>query len=114
MDRGEEAFVRGTMRIRILATAVADLEAAREFYDLQEPGVGDYFQDCLFSEIESLILHAGIHRKVHGYHHLLSKRFPYVIYYRIDEASVILVHRVLDCRRDPETNRKSPGPDLWT
>ena len=38
---------------------------------------------------------------VFGFHRLLSKRFPYVIYYRIDAEDTVLVYRVLDCRRDP-------------
>lgn len=88
------------MNLRILATAIRDLESGRSFYDRQEMGVGDYFQDCLISEIESLVLYAGIHRKVFGYHRMLSRRFPYAIYYRID-GEILLIHRVLDCRRDP-------------
>lgn len=67
------------MRIRILESAVADLAAGRDFYDRQEIGVGDYFQNCLFSDVESLVLYAGIHRQVFGFHRLLSKRFPYAI-----------------------------------
>ena len=61
------------MRIRILASAIQDLQAAKDFYDRQEPGIRDYFQDCLFSDIDSLILYGGIHRKVFGFHRLLSK-----------------------------------------
>jgi hypothetical protein len=38
---------------------------------------------------------------VFGFHRLLSKRFPYAIYYRIDGQRVAVVYRVLDCRRDP-------------
>ncbi len=52
------------MKIQILSSAMEDLDAGRDFYDLQEPGVGDYFQDCLFSDIDSLVLYGGIHRKI--------------------------------------------------
>ncbi len=93
------------MKIQILDSAVDDLRRGRIFYDQQERGVGDYFQDCLFSDIESLILYGGIHRKVLGYHRLLSKRFPYSIYYRIDKTGDIVVHRILDARRDPQKIR---------
>jgi hypothetical protein len=31
------------MTPKILPDAVADLKRGREFYDLQEPGIGDYF-----------------------------------------------------------------------
>lgn len=94
------------MKIQILPSAMADLDEGKRFYDSQEPGIGDYYQDCLFSDIESLVLHGGIHRKVFSFHRLLSKRFPYAIYYRLDDRGVAVVYRVLDCRRDP---KKIPG-----
>lgn len=96
------------MKLRILGAAIRDLETGRSFYDLQETGVGDYFQDCLISEIESLVLYAGIHRKVFGYHRMLSRRFPYAVYYRID-GDMLLIHRVLDCRGDPSGLRSELG-----
>lgn len=89
------------MRIRILESAITDLAAGRDFYERQETGVGDYFQDCLFSDIDSLVLYGGIHRQLFGFHRLLSKRFPYAIYDRIKQ-DVVVVCRVLDCRRDPQ------------
>ena len=35
-----------------------------------------------------------------GCHRLLAKRFPFAVYYRIQDK-VILVYAILDCRRDP-------------
>lgn len=67
--------------------------------------MGSYFLDTLCSEIESLRLYAGIHRKVFGYFRMLSRRFPYAIYYQIDD-DVIEIWRILDCRRDPMWIRK--------
>lgn len=64
------------MNLRILGTALGDLRAGKSFYDLQQRGVGDYFQDCLFSDIDSLVLYGGMHREIFGYHRMLSKRFP--------------------------------------
>jgi len=52
------------------------------------------------SDIDSLALFAGFHRKSGGFHVALSRRFPFAIYYKI-EADVVRVRRVLDCRRDP-------------
>ncbi len=62
--------------------------------------VGDYFLDSLFSDIDSLRLYAGIHSLHFGYNRLLSKRFPFAVYYRI-ENDVVRVYAILDCRRDP-------------
>lgn len=95
------------MRIRILDSAVEDLDRGRVFYDRQGEGVGAYFIDSLFSEIDSLVLYAGIHRKVFGFHRALARRFPYAVYYRIEEEDVVLVWRVLDLRQAPEKIRRA-------
>jgi hypothetical protein len=94
------------MRIRILRAAVLDLESGRDFYDLQESGVGDYFVECLSADIGSLTLYAGIHRVYHGFHRLIAKRFPYAVYYKMIGGQAV-VFRVLDCRRSPARNRKA-------
>jgi plasmid stabilization system protein ParE len=94
------------MRIKILSSAVEDLHTGRLFYEKQAEGVGDYFFDALFSDIDSLILFAGIHRKVYGFYRLLSRRFPYAIYYKMDDDTII-VWRVLDLRRDPVRIRQA-------
>jgi len=88
------------MKVRVLRSALEDLAAGRRFYELGRRGVGDYFFDSLFSEIDSLVLYAGIHRVQFGFHRLLTKRFPFAVYYKViaDEA---VVFRVLDGRRNP-------------
>lgn len=40
------------MRVRVLGSALEDLASGREFYDRQEIGVGDYFFDSLFSDVD--------------------------------------------------------------
>jgi plasmid stabilization system protein ParE len=62
--------------------------------------VGGYFMESLYSDIESLRLYAGIHRRVFGFHRMLSKRFPFGVYYDVGDEEV-RIWRVLDCRRDP-------------
>ena len=94
------------MRIRILSSAVKDLHAGRLFYERQGEGLGAYFFDSLFSDIDSLALYAGINEKVLGYHRLLSKRFPYAVYYTIDE-NMAIVWRVLDLRRNPDRTQRA-------
>jgi plasmid stabilization system protein ParE len=90
------------MNVRILTSAFNDLVAGREFYERQGEGVGAYFFDSLFSEIDSLSIFGGIHREIKGFHRLLARRFPYAIYYKMASDSSIVVYRVLDCRQDPE------------
>jgi hypothetical protein len=64
------------MRMEILSEAEKDLVSGARFYEDQGAGLGDYFLNSLYSEIDSLLLYAGIHRVVFGFHRLLSKRFP--------------------------------------
>ncbi len=97
------------MRIKILFSALEDLYEGRLFYEKQGEGLGEYFFDSLFSDIDSLVLYGGIHTKVYGYHRMLSKRFPYAIYYKFEEETRIVVYRVLDLRCDPRKIKKSLG-----
>ena len=62
--------------------------------------MGDYFSDTLYGEIESLALYAGIHNKRFGFYRALSRRFPYSIYYDIEDGEA-RVYGVLDNRRNP-------------
>lgn len=88
------------MKLRLLSLAEVDLLRGFQFYERQNPGVGAYFLETLYSDIESLRLYAGTHRYVYGYHRLLSRRFPYAVYYDV-YADEIRIWRVLDCRRAP-------------
>jgi plasmid stabilization system protein ParE len=90
------------MKIEILSSAMSDLMEGRQFYEEQIEGLGEYFFDSLFSDIDSLTLYAGIHPVFYGYHRMLSKRFPYAVYYKLKEKSSVAVWRVLDLRRDPK------------
>ncbi len=89
------------IRITITEEALRDLADGYSFYEIQEPGAGEYFASCLKGDIAGLRITAGIHRKAKGYHRLLSRVFPYAIYYRFAEESVAIV-AVIDCRRDPQ------------
>jgi hypothetical protein len=89
------------MTLRILDQAADDLVVGYRFYEAQRLGLGDYFLDNLYGDIESLHLYAGIHRQVwKRYYRLLSKRFPFAVFYTL-VGEEIRVHAVLDCRRDP-------------
>lgn len=69
------------MTVVILEDAAEDLEAGAQFYESCAIGVGDYFLDSILSDLDSLILFIGIHPIFFGFHRMLSKRFPFGIYY---------------------------------
>ena len=94
------------MKIQLLRSAQLDLINGYRFYDKQAEGLGPYFLDTLYSDIDSLVVNAGIHPVYFGkYHRLLSKRFPFAVYYRVENQTV-RVYAILDCRRNPAWIRK--------
>ena len=104
-EKGTQEAIQ--VKIKLLSSAMEDLYEGRLFYEKQGEGLGEYFFDSLSSDIDSLTLYGGIHPKFFGYHRLLAKRFPYAIYYRVEEESVVVVRRVLDLRRNPRKIRES-------
>jgi hypothetical protein len=90
----------GTNDLIVIRQVKEDLNEGRIFYDSNEKGIGDYFYDTIVSDIESLWLYSGIHPVLFGLHRMLSKRFPFAVYYTIRKESTIVV-AVLDLRRIP-------------
>ena len=93
------------MKIQITEEAERDLADGFWFYERQTPGLGDYFRSSLIADIDSLAFFAGIHEQVFGFHRSLSKRFPFGIYYQVDNETVTVI-AVLDCRRRPSWIRR--------
>ena len=48
------------MKIHIVNQSEDDLVDGYNFYEDQAPGLGEYFLDCIYSDVESLVLYAGI------------------------------------------------------
>jgi hypothetical protein len=89
------------MKLQVLDAARDDLVAGFDFYEAREQGIGDHFLACLYSDVESLRIFGGIHRRVYkNLQRSLSKRFPFAIYYTVEDDAVI-VRAILDCRRNP-------------
>jgi plasmid stabilization system protein ParE len=89
------------MKIRLLSSAKQDLRDGFNFYEEKESGLGAYFLESLYSDVDSLRIFAGVH-EIHfkKYYRALSKRFPYAIYYT-ESDNVIEAHAIIDCRRNP-------------
>ena len=97
------------MKIRLLPAAEEDLLDSYRFYEAQRDGLGDGFLDALYSNIESLRITAGVHVRCFGsFYRLLAKRFPFAVYYRLNEGE-IRVFAVLDTRPSPARARQLPS-----
>ena len=68
------------MTVSIQPSALADLSGGFCLYEKQQAGLGSYFLDSLYSDINSLLLYAGIHAEHFGKYRLLSERFSYAVY----------------------------------
>ena len=93
------------MNVTVLEDALADLADGYGFYERQSGGLGTYFLDSLWSDIDSLAFFGGIHPTYFGYYRLLSKRFPFAVFYRV-VGNDVQVRAILDCRRNPAWVRK--------
>lgn len=90
------------LRVRIARSAETDLLEGYAFYERQQAGIGDYFLDSLFADIDALALFAGVHPKHDDgrLHRTFAKRFPFAIYYDLKDETATVV-AVLDCRQNP-------------
>lgn len=69
------------MKTVVLDSAKQRLIEAFSFYEPQSSGLGTYFLDSLFADIDSLAIYAGIHGLFNGFHRCHSRRFRFAIYY---------------------------------
>ena len=89
------------MKIRILRRAQIDLDVGYRFYENREEGLGDYFLTSIESDIRSLRIFAGAHQTIQSYFRMVATRFPYSIFYRVEDSEV-RVFAVIDNRTNPE------------
>ncbi len=95
------------MRIEILDEAREDLIQGFHIYESQEPGLGSYFIEGLFSDVDSILVYAG-QGFIRSCTHITDaspSASPSAIYYSV-EKQLVRVHAVLDCRRNPSWIRK--------
>jgi hypothetical protein len=96
------------MIVNISSDAEADIAEGYWFHEKQADTLGDYFRDCILSDIDSLVFYGGIHEKAYGCHRMLAHTFPFVIYYKLMDNEVTVV-AVLDARSDPSRTRDRLG-----
>lgn len=88
-------------KVFILPSAFEDLNKAENFYSLISFGLGKYCIDSLLVDIDSLEFYATTHPTAFGYYRMLSRRFPFAIYYKTLKNRVV-VTAVLDTRSSPK------------
>ena len=90
----------------LLSAALADIEAARQWYEAQRPGLGDEFVDAVDDAMESVLAFpAACPVYYRDARRFLIERFPYCLYYRLENDTVVVVS-CLHAARDPEQGRR--------
>jgi plasmid stabilization system protein ParE len=87
-------------RVIIRPNAEADLQEARSWYESQRSGLGDE----LLVEVRNavrLLAEQPERRPIYynGFRRLITRRFPYKIFYRV-EGDCVIVFRVLHAKRE--------------
>ena len=90
-----------SVEISLLDQALLDLEAGRQFYENQEQGLGEHFLNSVFDDLHSLREFAGIHPVHFSCQRMLTKRFPFAIYYEVHDGTARII-AVLDMRQNPD------------
>jgi plasmid stabilization system protein ParE len=81
--------------------AEQDLADAKAWYDGQRDGLGDEFLECVGEALDRIRAVPEAHAKVfQELRRRLVRRFPYAVFYRIDDDQVTVV-AIYHCRRDP-------------
>jgi plasmid stabilization system protein ParE len=89
-------------RLEATPAVELDIEAAFEWYEREEAGLGFQFLDELRAAYVRVLDHPfGYQDLRSGIRRALTRRFPYCIYFSI-EADAIVVLAVLHSARDPE------------
>ena len=82
--------------------AEIDLDQARSWYNTQRTFLGDEFLECVEEALEQIRQMPKTPRKVYlVLRRKLVRRFPYAIFYRIDDDQITVV-AVYHCKRDPK------------
>jgi plasmid stabilization system protein ParE len=79
----------------------ADVEAAFDWYEGEEPGLGFEFLEELRAAYQRILDHPfGYQDLRSGIRRALTHRFPYAVYFSVEEETIVIV-AVLSTPRDP-------------
>jgi plasmid stabilization system protein ParE len=95
------------MTLRFLLPAQIELREARDYYDVQQPGLGSEFVHEIETATERILQHPeawGI--LTPGIRRCLTHRFPYGIIYSRSDNEIIIIS-VFHLKRHPRSWRKN-------
>ena len=91
--------------LRFVPKVEEDAIAGYIWYEEKAPGLGEDFLRIFYACARDLSRNPLLYPKVYGeFRRRLLRRFPYAIYYRVDDTQVI-IFGLFHCARDPRTIR---------
>ena len=91
-----------TYQPRFLPEVEGDLRIGVAWYEERSPGLGEDFLQEFYAGVGVIVEAPLLYRPVQGpIRRRILKRFPYSIYFLIEE-SIVLVVGVFHCARDPQ------------
>lgn len=98
-----------THTLRFLSQVEQDVQNGRSWYERKAPGLGEEFLRAFYAGCEELTRNPQAYSKVYrDFRRRLLRRFPYAIYFRIEEDHVV-VFGLFHCARDPRQLRRELG-----
>jgi toxin ParE1/3/4 len=89
-------------KVEVRKEALNDILKAIEWYEKRRSGLGNEF--FIAVEIEKHFIETNPYYyedKYKGIRGAITKRFPYIIYYRIDSEHTVLVYAVIHMKQRP-------------
>jgi plasmid stabilization system protein ParE len=91
-----------SMKLIIRLQAKADLAEAKSWYDKHQKGLAGEFRLCVEEAMERIRRMPELHAEMdNGVRRCLVRRFPYAIYYKLEETRVVVI-AVMHTSRDPD------------
>lgn len=94
--------------VKLLPIVYTDLQEAKKWYNEQREALGEAFKEEVNKEIDYIGLHPEHYqRKYKELRQSLVTRFPYAIFYLVEEKKKrVIVFGLLHTRQNPEIIRK--------
>jgi len=88
-------------RLVVDQPADVDITSAFEWYERERAGLGDVFLGELRETFDRVVAGPLSYQELRsGIHRALTHRFPYAVYFLIDDDRIVVI-AVLHARRDP-------------
>lgn len=89
--------------LELYKRALADIQEAIDYYENQQPGLGDKFLKSIEKGLQSIHVNPYFQKRYDQVRCLPLHKFPFMIHYLIDEPSkTAYIMAIIHCSADPQ------------